>query len=136
VLSPWLTAFAIFLFLSLALVKRCSELADRKMAGVGDPVGRAYRLDDLPLLEVMAVASGYVAVLVLALYVNSEAVRMLYSEPDQLWVLCVLLLYWISRVALLTHRGQMHDDPVIFAVTDRVSQVVAFACGTVVLASM
>ena len=74
---PRLTAFAIFLFLSLALVKRCSELADRKQTGVGDPVGRAYRLDDLPLLEIMSVASGYVAILVLALYVQSEDVRVL-----------------------------------------------------------
>jgi 4-hydroxybenzoate polyprenyltransferase len=136
VLSPWLTAFAIFLFLSLALVKRCSELVDSRAAGAGDPVGRAYRIGDLPLLQVMSVASGYVAVLVLALYVSSDDVRALYSHPDRLWLLCVLLLYWLSRVALLTHRGAMHDDPVIFAVTDRVSQVVALACGLVVLASI
>lgn len=136
VLSPWLIAFAIFLFLSLALVKRCSELVDRKQAGRGDPVGRAYRLDDLPLLEIMAVASGYVAVLVLALYVHSDEVRVLYDHPDRLWLLCVPLLYWVSRVSLLTHRGGMHDDPVIFAVTDRVSQLVAVICGLVMLASM
>jgi 4-hydroxybenzoate polyprenyltransferase len=135
-LTPWLIAFAVFLFLSLALVKRCSELHDRQSMGAGNPVGRGYVVEDLPLLQVMSIASGYMSVLVMALYVNGENVRMLYSHPTRLWVLCVLLLYWVSRVSLVTHRGEMHDDPIIFAVTDRVSRLLAIGSGVVVLASI
>jgi hypothetical protein len=84
----------------------------------------------------MAVASGYVSVLVLALYLNSGAVKVLYTHPNRLWLLSLLLVFWTSRVALLTHRGKMHDDPVIFAITDRVSQIVGLCCAGVVLASL
>jgi 4-hydroxybenzoate polyprenyltransferase len=135
-LSPWLTAFAMFLFLSLALVKRCSELEHHRRTRTGNPVGRGYVLEDLPLLQVMSIASGYLAVLVLALYVSSDDVIILYRHPTMLWLICVLLLYWVSRVALVTHRGEMHDDPVIYAVTDRTSRFVAIACAVVVLASI
>lgn len=127
-LSPWLIAFAVFIFLCLALVKRCSELIDRIQKNKGDPVGRGYRLSDLPALQAMAAASGYVSTLVLALYLNSDAMRVLYSHPNRLWLICVILLFWISRTLLLTHRGEMHDDPVVFAATDRVSQFTALAC--------
>ncbi|TCT02156.1 UbiA family prenyltransferase [Aquabacter spiritensis] len=136
VISDWLIAFATFLFFSLALVKRSAELTALKAAGSGDPVGRAYRIADLPLLQTMALASGYVAVLILALYVTSADVRPLYGHPSTLWLLCVLLLYWVSRICLLTHRGAMHDDPVIFAVTDRVSQIVVLSGALVVAASI
>ncbi|WP_073631705.1 UbiA family prenyltransferase [Pseudoxanthobacter soli] len=134
-ISPWLMAFAIFIFLCLALVKRCSELIDRMSKGRGDPVGRGYRLSDLPALQSMAAAAGYVSVLVLALYFNSDVVVPLYAHPNWLWVICVLLLFWISRVLLLTHRGEMHDDPVVFAATDRISQMTAVACGLVIFVS-
>ncbi|MFO1147004.1 MAG: UbiA family prenyltransferase [Alsobacter sp.] len=134
--SAWLAAFAIFLFMCLALVKRCAELADRIQAGKSDPPGRGYRLSDLPILQAMAVASGYVAVLVLALYFNSSAVTLLYAHANRLWLICVLLLFWISRVLLLTHRGEMHDDPVVFAATDRTSQLIAAGCAVVAYASV
>ena len=87
-----------------------------------------YRLADLPALQGMAAASGYVSTLVLALYLNSEAMRELYTHPNRLWLICVIVLYWVSRTLLLTHRGEMHDDPVVFAATDRVSQFTALAC--------
>jgi 4-hydroxybenzoate polyprenyltransferase len=132
-LSPWLAAFAIFLFFSLALIKRCGELADHLDKGRGDPMGRGYRLDDLPALRSMATASGYVSVLVLALYINGDAVGVLYRHPDRLWLNCVLLLFWISRMILVTHRGQMHDDPLVFAATDRSSQLVMLACVVITL---
>jgi 4-hydroxybenzoate polyprenyltransferase/phosphoglycolate phosphatase-like HAD superfamily hydrolase len=134
--SAWLGAFAIFLFMCLALVKRCAELADRIQTGKSDPPGRGYRLSDLPVLQAMAVASGYVAVLVLALYFNSSAVTVLYVHHNRLWLICVLVLFWISRVLLLTHRGEMHDDPVVFAATDRTSQLIAAACGVVAFVSL
>jgi 4-hydroxybenzoate polyprenyltransferase len=136
VVSPWLAALAAFLFLSLALVKRCAELVDRKQAGLGDPVGRGYRLDDLPVLETMAVTAGYNSALVLALYISTIADPALYSRPQFLWLLCMVLLAWLSRIFLLTHRGLMNDDPVIFAVRDRWSLVMGSVCVLVVMASI
>lgn len=135
-LSPWLQAFAVFLFLSLAIIKRCTELASHIALGKGDPKGRSYQLRDLPVLESMAAASGYVAVMVFALYLNSPAVEALYHAPHRLWFICVVLLYWISRVLLLTHRGEMRDDPVVFAATDRVSLVCAGLAAAVVAVSV
>jgi 4-hydroxybenzoate polyprenyltransferase len=130
-LSPWLVAFALFLFFSLALVKRIAELTDHLDKGKGTPLGRGYRLGDLPILQSMSMASGYVAVLVLALYINSEAVGQLYRHPDRLWLNCVLLLFWISRMITVAHRGRMHDDPLVFAATDRLTQLVAVSCAIV-----
>lgn len=129
-LSPWLVAFSIFLFLSLAIIKRCTEVIDRLAKGKGDPAGRGYILRDLPMLEAMAAASAYVAVMVFALYINSPAVTELYRNPAYLWAICLVLFYWISRILLMTHRGEMHDDPVVFAATDLKSWV----CAALVLA--
>ena len=134
-LSPWLEALAVFFFLSLALVKRAGELADRIAAGRGDPAGRGYRLSDLPMLEAMASASGYVAVLVLALYFNSPAVGPLYKAPHRLWFICVVVLYWLSRMLMKAHRGEMHDDPLVFAVRDRASQVCGVIAGAVLVSA-
>jgi 4-hydroxybenzoate polyprenyltransferase len=131
-LSQWLMIFAIFLFLSLALVKRSSELARRLGVGSGDPQGRGYRLSDLPALQGLAAASGYVAVLIFGLYITSPTVVSLYRAPSRLWAISVILLYWISRILVLTHRGEMHEDPVLFASRDRVSLV----CGGLVLAAL
>ena len=135
-LSPWLQAFAIFFFLSLAIIKRCTELASHIALGKGDPTGRSYRLRDLPILESMAAASGYVAVMIFALYLNSPAVEALYHAPHRLWLIGIVLLYWISRVLLLTHRGEMRDDPVVFAATDRVSLICAGLAAAVVVLSI
>lgn len=131
-LSPWLEALSVFLFLSLAIIKRCTELVDRAEGGAGNPPGRGYRLTDLPILQAMASSSGYLAVLVLALYLNSTAILSLYHNPHRLWLICVVMLFWISRILLMTSRGEMHDDPVVFAVKDRVSQI----CGLLVLAAV
>jgi len=136
VLSPWLVAFAMFLFFSLALVKRCAELSDHLDRGKGDPMGRGYQLDDLPVLRSMATASGYVSVLVLALYINGDAVFTLYRHPDRLWLNCVLLLFWISRVIMITHRGGMDDDPLVFAASDRLSQLVLLSCAIVTFSAI
>lgn len=122
-LSVWLLAFSIFFFFSLAAVKRQAELVDGLASGRDQAAGRGYRVDDLPLVAMMATASGYVSVMIMALYVNSPAVTVLYSRPEMLWGICGVLLYWISRMVFITHRGQMHDDPVVFAARDRVSQV-------------
>ena len=118
-LSVWLLAFSIFFFFSMAAVKRQAELVDMAERGTLDASGRGYTVKDLDIISMMALASGYVSILVMALYVNSPAVVALYSTPAALWGICFILLYWISRVAMLTHRGHMNDDPVLFAVKDR-----------------
>lgn len=131
-LSFWLLAFSMFLFLSLAMLKRYTEL--RSMLGSGKTAasGRGYAVDDIALIQSLGGASGYMSVLVLALYINSTASEALYRHQQVLWLLCPLLLYWISRVWLIAHRGQMHDDPVVFALVDRVSRVILALCAIVV----
>jgi 4-hydroxybenzoate polyprenyltransferase len=119
--SSWLLAFSVFLFLSLALVKRYAELHEVRTRGKATAPGRGYRTDDLPILAALGGAAGYMAALVLALYVEGTGDAGLYSRQEALWGLCALVLAWISRIWLITHRGNMHDDPVVFAVRDRVS---------------
>lgn len=121
--SHWLLAFSTFLFLSLALVKRYGELCVMKRADGDHAKARAYELTDAELLAAMGVASGYLAVLVLALYINSEKAPVLYGHYQLIWLLCPLLLYWISDIWLIAHRGKMSDDPVVFAMKDRTSRI-------------
>lgn len=125
VLSPWLLGFSVFLFLGLAAVKRQAELTDQLATG-RDSAGRAYDVEDLPFLMGLALASGIAAVLVLALYIASDDVQLLYNSPELLWLLCPILLYWQLRMVMMTHRGHMTDDPIVFAATDRISQVTIF----------
>ena len=125
-LSIWLLAFSTFFFFSLAAVKRQAELVDAVQNGTGLNARRGYRAEDLPIVAMMAVGAGFVSVLVMALYINSPDVTALYSRPEVLFGICAVLLFWISRIVLITHRGEMHDDPVVFAARDRVS-LVSFA---------
>ena len=118
-LTAWLAAFSLFLFYSLALVKRMTELAQKPTTGT--IAGRAYQSGDEPLIAALAAAAGMVSVLVFALYINSPGVRELYRYPSHLWFVCVVLLYWVGRVLLLAHRGKIHADPLIFAATDKIS---------------
>ncbi len=123
-LSHWLLAFSIFLFFSLAVAKRYIELLALRRKREEAIKGRGYLAGDLELLSSLGVSSGFLSVLVLALYINSETVRALYRHPDWLWLVCLLLLYWVSRLWLLCHRGQVHDDPVLFVIRDRGSHFV------------
>jgi 4-hydroxybenzoate polyprenyltransferase len=120
-LSDWLIGFCFFIFLSLALVKRTTEMMTMSESSVGNIKGRGYRREDLPIINALTAASGFVAVLVLALYINSPDVKSLYRRPDLLWGICMILTYWLGRVYFLTGRGEMRQDPVIFAATDWVS---------------
>ena len=120
-LSFWLLLFSVFLFLSLAFVKRYAELDSLRRQQKLQALGRGYRVEDLAVLQSFGTAAGYLSVLVLALYINSPEIQPLYSRPKVIWMLCVLMLYWISRVWMTAHRGAMHDDPVVFALRDRVS---------------
>jgi len=127
-LSFWLLGVSMFLFLSLALLKRYSELIAQRNAGfLGKAPGRGYGSDDIEMLSSLGASAGYGAVVVMALYVNSSAVVGLYREPRLIWGACPLLLYWVSRAWIIAHRGQMHDDPVVFAARDRTSIVIGFA---------
>ena len=123
--SFWLLAFSVFLFLSLALVKRYSELLANQTEGAHQVGGRGYRCGDDAVISQLGTSAGYLSVLVLALYVNSEAVTPLYGNPEFLWLLCPLMLYWVGLIWLLAGRGEMNEDPVVFATTDRRSYVVA-----------
>ncbi len=127
-LSIWLLAFSIFLFFSLAAVKRQAELTMNVERGISKVSGRGYHADDLMIISMMSIASGYMSVLVLALYLNSPSVQQLYSEPTLLWGTCCILLYWVSRTVMLAHRGHLQDDPVIYAVRDRIS----LSCGVLI----
>lgn len=118
----WMLAFSMFMFLSLALVKRFAELRAVQAKGGNEKIsGRGYYSSDLEMLSSLGAASGYLSVMVLALYIQDMPVLHLYSHPQLIWLACPLLLYWISRTWMLTHRGLMHDDPVVFAIKDRVS---------------
>lgn len=124
--SVWLLAFCIFLFFALAAIKREAELIDAVASGEVTARGRSYYVDDSPVVANMAAAAGYVSVLVMALYINSPAVLELYTRPYALWGICLVQLYWISRMMIVTHRGEMHDDPLVYAVKDRVSELCLF----------
>jgi len=135
-LSFWLLAFSMFIFLSLALLKRYVELSAMLATGKLTAAGRGYGVDDLPLLQSLGGSAGYLAVLVLALYINSPESIELYSRPQVLWLLCPLVLYWVSRTWVVAHCGGMDDDPVVFAATDRVSQVVGLLCAVIALSAI
>lgn len=121
-LSFWLLAFSMFMFLSLALVKRYAELFQASIKGGTEKLGgRGYFPDDLPMIAALGAGAAYVAVMVLALYINETRTTQLYRNAEAIWLACPLLLTWISRVWMLAHRGQMNEDPLVFAVTDRVS---------------
>jgi len=121
--SHWLLAFSSFLFFSLALAKRYGELVIvRRIDGDGAHA-RGYEINDEELLAAMGIASGYLSVLVLALYMASNKAEDLYAHPGLLWILCPLLLYWISHIWLTAHRGQMEHDPIVFAAEDRTSRI-------------
>jgi len=126
--SFWLLAFGMFIFFSLAMVKRYSELQAVVNEGGESIRGRGYQSSDLEALISFGGSSGYMAVLVLALYINSDAVREMYTHPEVIWLLCPLLLYWVSRMWLVTRRGEMHDDPLVYAIKDRISRLVLLAC--------
>lgn len=134
--SEWLFAFSLMLFTALALTKRYVELADRLDRELPDPSNRDYRIADLPIIAALAAAAGMNAITVLALYVNSDTVKELYARPAVLWLLCPLFLYWTGRVLLLAHRRQLHDDPIVFALTDVRSWFVGAATVALVALAM
>lgn len=156
-LSFWLLAFSMFIFLSLATIKRISEIigleeapfdeASNDMDGATDPMctqankqtgkqhllGRGYSISDKPILMSLGSASSYVAIAILALYINSNEVVTLYTMPKYLWFICPAMLFWVTRVWILTSRGAMNEDPVIFALTDRWSWLIILYSGVILM---
>lgn len=134
-LTGWLLAFSMFLFLSLAFCKRATEL--RKLgAGAAQAVpGRAYSPEDLQAICMCGICSGFMASLVLTLYLDSGQVRMLYAQPQILWLLLPMVLYWMARIWIFEARGRLHDDPLMFAIKDRITYVLGIACALVLLAA-
>lgn len=124
-LSFWLLAFSVFIFLSLALVKRYAELQVQAQVNNSHAHGRGYAVTDAPLLQVFGITAGYAAVLVLALYLHSETIVTLYVQPQLIQFAVPLMLFWISWVWMKAHKGEMDDDPIVFAIKDRASLAVA-----------
>jgi 4-hydroxybenzoate polyprenyltransferase/phosphoserine phosphatase len=126
-LSFWLLAFSVFLFLSLAFVKRYAELEVQLLSGKQKTHGRGYYTSDAPLVQTLGITSGYAAILVLALYINSDAIIKLYRTPEIVWGAVPILLFWISWMWMQAHRGNMHDDPLVFALKDKASLLASVA---------
>jgi 4-hydroxybenzoate polyprenyltransferase len=122
--SPWLSAFCVFLFSSLALIKRYAELASAPADASGaQPHIRGYLQQDGVLLVAQGLAAGYLSVLVLALYTNTRMVEAPSGQYELFWLICLLLLYWISHMWLMAHRGRIRQDPVAYAIKDPVSRI-------------
>ena len=132
-LSFWLLAFSVFLFLSLAFVKRYAELQVQMQTGKTKVHGRGYFTTDAPLVQMLGVTSGYASAVVLALYLNSDVVRQLYVTPEAVWGAVPVMLFWVSWIWMKAHRGEMHDDPLVFAVKDPASLLAGAAFGVALL---
>jgi 4-hydroxybenzoate polyprenyltransferase len=131
--SPWLLSFSLFLFLSLALLKRYTVL----QAAGGSLPGLAYVRADRQLLRVFGPVSGYLSALVFVLYINSAAAALLYGSPELLWLIVPLLVYWITRLWLFANRGDVHEDPLVFVTRDAVTYFVGFlAAGILVISTV
>jgi 4-hydroxybenzoate polyprenyltransferase len=127
--SVWLISFSMFFFLSLALAKRYSELVDMQGASrIRETSGRGYVAEDLNTLMSQGSASGYMAALVLALYIDSPIVHEQYRHPEMIWLICPLVLYWINKLWLNSARRQIMEDPVVWALRNRVSRGIVALC--------
>jgi 4-hydroxybenzoate polyprenyltransferase len=135
-ISPWLGGFSVFLFLSLAMLKRFSELQNNRSQGLAPTGGRGYLVADIEQLRSFGTASGYAAVVVFSLYISSHDVVALYPHAARMWLIVPLMILWISRVWLLAGRGQLDEDAVIFAVTDRTSLLTGFCVAMAALLAM
>lgn len=124
IVSKWLLAFSVFLFLSLAILKRFTELRVMQMENKSKTSGRGYNVDDLNLISILGPTSGYLSVVIFTLYIYSPEVLKLYSVPELLWPVAIFLLLWITRIWFLANRNEMDDDPIVFAVKDRASHLI------------
>jgi 4-hydroxybenzoate polyprenyltransferase/phosphoserine phosphatase len=129
--SAWLAGFSVFFFLSLAFVKRFSELEGLRERGQAVTNGRGYFVSDLEQLRALGTGAMYASVVVMTLYIN-DGTKQLYTHPVRLWMVVPVLLLWLSQVWMLASRGEMHDDPVVFAITDKRSLLLGVLMAVVV----
>jgi 4-hydroxybenzoate polyprenyltransferase len=138
--SQWLAAFSIFFFLSLAFVKRFAELESLRIrseaTGTAMVKGRGYRISDIEQVRSFGTASGYASVIVVALYIGNEVAKNLYSHYARLWLLVPVLLLWLSRLWLEASRGDLHEDPVVYAITDKRSLLLGAVVVAIVLSAL
>lgn len=134
-LSTWLLAFAMFLFFSLAILKRYSELRERGDEVGLRAVGRGYQAGDLETLSQLGMASGLISVVIVALYINSKQVTELYHRPELIWLICPVVLYVLARIWVLARRGHVADDPLMFIIYDWRSQLMAAIVLAIILAA-
>ena len=127
-LSHWLLAFSMFMFISLAFVKRYTEAAAVSPDDADFIRGRGYRRSDADIIRVIGPCSGLMSVLIIALYINSPDTTRLYHDPKYLWLLCPVVTYWVTRIWFLAHRNELHHDPLVFALRDWRSYTLALAC--------
>jgi 4-hydroxybenzoate polyprenyltransferase len=132
-ISPWLAGFSSFLFLSLAMVKRFSEIENLREMGGTATHGRGYLLADMEQIRSFGTSSAYAAVVVFMLYIARPDVTELYRHATRLWLIVPLLIYWLNRVWLLASRGELDDDPVVFAMRDAMSLAVGAAVAVLAL---
>ncbi len=134
--STWLAGFSIFFFLSLAFVKRFAELENLRERGGVTAGGRGYHITDIEQLRSFGSASGYVSVAVLTLYISNLDAAQLYRHTNRLWLLVPVLLLWISRLWLHASRGQLNEDPVVYAITDRRSLLLGVLVLAIILSAL
>lgn len=132
-ISHWLAGFSIFLFLSLAIAKRFAELENQRASGEQLKNGRGYLIADLEQIRSFGTASAYASVVIFAIYISSGEVMILYHHPSYLWLMVPLMILWLSRVWLLASRGELNEDPVVFALTDRMSLLIGIAVAAIAL---
>jgi len=135
-ISHWLAGFAIFLFLSLAIVKRFAELENQRASGSQPKNGRGYLVADIEQLRSFGTSSAYAAVVIFAIYISGRDVTALYHKPRLLWLIVPMMILWLSRVWLLASRGELNEDPVIFALTDRMSLLIGVAVACIALLAL
>jgi 4-hydroxybenzoate polyprenyltransferase len=133
--SSWLLAFSVFIFFSLALVKRCSELVSIQQRGKEATLGRDYRTSDLVVLWPLGIGSALSSVVVFGLFISSPETKVRYASPQCLWLVGIGLIYWLARLWIKTARGEMHDDPLVFAIRDFGSRITILAMISVTLAA-
>src|SRR5262249_48838785 len=132
-ISSWLLAFSVFIFMSLALLKRCAELVSLETNDTEVSRGRDYRKTDLVVLWPLGVGTALSAVVVFGLFISAPETQARYAAPNFLWLLAIGLTYWLARLWVKTSRGEIHDDPVVYALKDRASLVIGFSMIVVML---
>jgi 4-hydroxybenzoate polyprenyltransferase len=132
-ISHWLGGFSVFLFFSLAIAKRFAELENLNASGSVPRNGRGYLLADIDQLRSFGTSSAFAAVVIFSIYISGSDVTKLYRNPALLWLIMPLMMLWLSRVWLLASRGELHEDPVVFAITDRTSLLIGAAVAVVAL---